>query len=299
MKNSKAILNTNKKTALLVEGGGLRGAYAVGVLRKLYEYGGPDQFDAIYAVSSGVFAASYFAAEQVEDMENTWRDRVHGSRLISFWRVVKGQPILGLDYLIDLFKGAVHLSLDKVFNSRPTIKYILTEYETGIPHYLNAKRPEIFDLMRASAALPCVYTKPIYIDNIRYFDGGHSDPVPIKKVIDDGYTEILAVLTRPKGYDKPPASNLIAKLCLNGSPAAMKVFLNLHEHYNNSMRIIENPGTSVNIVTVRPERLKISRLTRNREIIIGAIEQGKNDAEKIFSKLAVEKRSADIKVQNV
>lgn len=293
--NRKAILDTNKKTALLVEGGGLRGAYAVGVLRKLYEYGGPDQFDAIYAVSSGVFAATYFAAAQVEYMENTWRDLVHGAQLINFWRVFKGQPILGLDYLIDLFKGPVHLNLDRVFNSRPTIKYILTEYETGIPHYLDAKGPEIFDLMRASSALPCVYTKPIYIDNIRYFDGGHSDPVPIKKVIDDGYTEILAVLTRPEGYVKPPASKLIAKLCLGRSPAAMKVFLNLHEHYNKSMRIIENPGISVNIVTVRPNNLKISRLTRSRELIIGAIEQGKVDAEKVFSELTAEKRHANIK----
>jgi predicted acylesterase/phospholipase RssA len=96
-RHNHPIVGSKGKAALLVEGGALRGPYAVGVLRTLHEFGGPNQFDAIVAVSSGVFASTYFAAGQVEEMESTWRNLVHGSQLISFRRRLKGEPILGVN----------------------------------------------------------------------------------------------------------------------------------------------------------------------------------------------------------
>lgn len=276
------IANSGGKSALVVEGGGLRGAYAVGVLRSLYDFGGPEQFDAIYAVSSGVFAATYFAAGQVSEMESTWRDLVHGSLLVNYSNILRGKSVLRLDYLIDLFKGPVKLDLERVFKSRPSIIYNLTNFQTGAPSYFDAKRADIFDLMRASSALPCVYRNPIYIDGDRYIDGGISDPIPVFKAIKDGFSDIVVILTRPRGYEKSRQSYLVANLCLRGSTAARNAFLNAHKMYNKSLRIIESPPSGIRIVAIRPNHLRIHRLTRDRETIIATIEQGKSDAQILF-----------------
>src|SRR5437763_4773634 len=107
---------TRTKVALVVEGGGLRGAFAVGVLRVLLQHFGPEYFDAVFAVSSGVFAATYFVANQGEEMESTWRFRVFGNQLVNHWNWIRRQPVLRLDYLIDLFKGPVKLDVEAVLS---------------------------------------------------------------------------------------------------------------------------------------------------------------------------------------
>lgn len=280
---NNSIMNPEKKSALIVEGGGLRGAYVVGVLRVLHEFGGARQFDSIYAVSSGVFAATYFATDQVEEMESTWRNLVHGSRLVKYVNILKRKPVLDLDGLINMFQGKVKLDLARVYSCKSKIIYVATETDTGRPHYFNAKQPDIFDMMRASSALPCVYSIPVIINGKRFEDGGHSDPIPIVRAIEDGHTDILVILTRPAGYVKPKNPVAIARLCLRRSPATMNAFLSVHSVYNHSMSIVEGAANNdVRIRTVRPSYMNVSRLTRDRRKIIAAIDQGKSDAAVAF-----------------
>ncbi len=127
------------KTALVVEGGGLRGAFPAGVLQVLLARFGPDAFDGIFTVSSGVFASTFFIAGQGAEMEAIWRDRVCGHQLVDHRNWFTGKPVLRLDYLIDLFKGPARLDLGRVMNSRPYLEYVLTDYGTHQPVHVDAK----------------------------------------------------------------------------------------------------------------------------------------------------------------
>jgi len=51
-----------RKTALIVEGGAMRGAWAAGVLAYLEEHG-RRQYDLVYGASSGACSAAYFVAD--------------------------------------------------------------------------------------------------------------------------------------------------------------------------------------------------------------------------------------------
>ncbi|GMU21960.1 MAG: patatin family protein [Phycisphaerae bacterium] len=265
-------------TALVIQGGGLRGAYAVGVLRTLREHLGCNPFDSIVSVSSSVFAASYFVADQIEEMEHTWRNRVHGRQLIRYSRIIRGECMLGLDYLIELFRGPVLLNLERVFQSTTRLYYVLTDYITGLPAYFDAKRPDLFDLMRASSALPRLYRIPVYVDGRPYYDGGHSDPVPVEHALRLGYTRILVVLTSPLHLLMPAPSRLLAYLLLRGSSGARKQFRAVHERHNRALELIQNPPSGVDIQVIAPSALQGSRLTRKRDSIIRTIENGKRDA---------------------
>jgi predicted patatin/cPLA2 family phospholipase len=64
---------TRRTTALIVEGGAMRGAWAAGVLAFLYERG-RRQYDFVYAASSGACSAAYFVAGMYEPALTIWRE---------------------------------------------------------------------------------------------------------------------------------------------------------------------------------------------------------------------------------
>lgn len=246
----------------MVEGGGLRGAFPVGVLQVLLARFGADAFDGIFAVSSGVFASTFFVAGQGAEMEAIWRDRVCGNQLVDHRNWFTRNPVLRLDYLIDLFKGPARLDLDRVLSSRPSLEYVLSDHDTGRPVYVDAKRHDIFDLMRASSALPHIYPLPVRIAGHNYFDGGQSDPIPVQRALAFGATHIVVVRTRPAGYVKKPALPWLARTALQN-------------RYNESVRLIEHPPAGHSIVSFNPTTMFVGRLTRNQRRIAAAIDHGK------------------------
>jgi predicted patatin/cPLA2 family phospholipase len=257
------------KTALVVEGGGLRGAFPAGVLQVLLARFGADAFDGIFAVSSGVFASTFFIAGQGAEMEAIWRDRVCGNQLVDHRNWFTGKAVLRLDYLIDIFKGPARLDLDRVMRSRPFLEYVLSDHDTGRPVYVDAKRPDIFDLMRASSALPHVYPLPVRIAGRDFYDGGQSDPIPVQRAIEFGATHIVVVRTRPDGYVK--------KAALPWLPTTA-----LQNRYNESVRLIAHPPDGQSIISFNPTTMFVGRLTRNQRRIAAAIDHGKDVASQVI-----------------
>jgi len=264
LKKSQAV-----KTALVVEGGGLRGAFPVGVLQVLLARFGADAFDGIFAVSSGVFASTFFVAGQGAEMEAIWRDRVCGNQLVDHRNWFTREPVLRLDYLIELFKGVARLDLDRVMSSRPFLEYVLSDHDTGRSVYVDAKRDDIFDLMRASSALPHLYPLPVRIAGRNYFDGGQTDPIPVQRAIAFGATHIVVVRTRPAGYVKKPAMLWSSRTALQ-------------DRYNETVEFIEHPPAGHSIVSFTPTTMHVGRLTRDRHRIAAAIDHGKEVAGRII-----------------
>lgn len=263
----------------------MRGAYAAGVLRNLHAHYGQNPFSTIISVSSSVFATSFFLTGQVEEMEDTWRNDVHGNRLINYWRCLRGKSVLGLDYLVDLFRGRVRLDVERLIQSRTRLYYVLTDYATGCPQYHDARCPGIFDLMRASSALPHLYRIPVKIGGRYYYDGGHSDPIPLEYALALGYKRILVILTCPVSFRLAPASRALAYFLLPGSAGAREKFRKMHERHNRALDLIQNPPPGVEIQVIAPSAIHSSRLTRSRERIIGAIESGKRDAVDFLARI--------------
>ena len=44
----------------------------------------------------------------------------------------------------------------------------------------------------------------VEINGRRYLDGGTSDPIPVKKALEDGCDRLVVVLTRDRSYQKQP-----------------------------------------------------------------------------------------------
>src|SRR3989344_782179 len=185
------------KRALMLNGGTMRGAFLVGALKVIHEKFGQDYFDVIFSTSVGVFEQAFFASGQIYFMENTWKDYVHGRQLINPHNLFKGKPILDLDYLVDLFQSEKSmLDIEAMKKSKPKLFTFASNYETKQPELIDLKENPIFDVMKATCALPYVYPKKVFVNNKRYVDGFLSSPPVFKKFIHDtlsNYDEVLVV----------------------------------------------------------------------------------------------------------
>ncbi len=88
------------KTALVVEGGGMRGAFSAGVLNA-FGYKGYDQFDLYIGVSAGACnLASHLAGQYDRNFDITMTYSTT-QRFISPWRFLAMGHYMDLDWLCD------------------------------------------------------------------------------------------------------------------------------------------------------------------------------------------------------
>jgi len=117
-------------SALVIEGGGLRGAFSAGVAAELAAAGVP-AFDDIVAVSSGAPTAAYLATGQPEDAVAIWRGYTHGTQLIALRNFVRGRPLMDIDRLVDVFRRVVPLDAPQLARSKSRLWVGLTDCRTG------------------------------------------------------------------------------------------------------------------------------------------------------------------------
>lgn len=192
------------KRALVLRGGTMRGAFLVGSMTKIHELLGPNYFDAIFATSVGVFEQAYFAVGRPDIPESIWRNRVHGNQLINFSNLLFGKPLLDLDYLIKLFQSKEYLlNIDLLSKSQTRLSTFVTNYKTKTPEIMDLRHGPVFDIMRATSAIPFFYPKHILINGERYVDSWVLKEEDFQKFIDENlkkYDEVLIVSAY--SYDK-------------------------------------------------------------------------------------------------
>lgn len=167
--------------SIVAEGGGMRGAYTLGVMDALYSYFKLRKADYLAASSSGTGTLAYYASGQFYPGYHIWTRHVTNPRLISLANIARNKPILDIDYIIDdVFRKKIPLSHRKLKNSKMKLIMPLTNLKTQKAEYFSNKSSEsIFEVLRAAMAVPLLYNKHIEIGGEKYFDGSFSDPVPI------------------------------------------------------------------------------------------------------------------------
>ncbi len=190
------------KRALVLKGGTMKGAFVVGALKAIHNKLEPGYFDAIFSTSVGVFEQAFFASGQVYFMENTWKEYVHGRQLINPFinpfNPLRGRAILDLDYLVDLFQSnKSKLDIPAMKNSPYKLINFVMDYETGEIVAMDLKENDVFQVMKATCALPYAYPKKVMINGRRYLDSWIAPNEKFKKVLEKElaeYDEVIAIV---------------------------------------------------------------------------------------------------------
>ncbi|HUE36570.1 MAG TPA: patatin-like phospholipase family protein [Candidatus Acidoferrum sp.] len=266
------------KTALIVEGGAMRGAWAAGVLAYLHE-SGRRQYDLVYAASSGAFSAAYFVAGMWDAGLTLWREMA--CKVVRKSNLLRRKPIIDLAYLVDhVFRHHAPLSVEALQKAPTQFFIVLTDCLTGEPVYFHACDERVFAALRATSSLAMATRGFDFVDGKPYADGGVADPIPIRRAIADGATDITVVMTHNPAFRLKPVPRWMGKVAYPTFPMVAQIWTaRQNVNYNNALALMREPPAGIRIQVFRPlRRLPVGSFTIERKKIAAALLLGHDDA---------------------
>jgi NTE family protein len=181
-----------QKVALVLCGGGSRGAVEIGFYRALVDMGIP--IDLIVGSSIGALNGAFIAAG------------VSVNEIYELWRRVRFRDLFGLNWslLVNPRKADSiydnrklrrflerHLPARRFEELRMPLTIVATDLETG--ECVRLERGDLIEAVLASVAVPGLLP-PVRIEGRRLFDGGIANNLPFDVAMEKGATVILAML---------------------------------------------------------------------------------------------------------
>ena len=267
-----------RKTALIVEGGAMRGAWAAGVLAYLHERG-RRQFDFVYAASSGACSAAYFVADMWEPGLAIWRELA--CNVVRKTNLLRRKPVIDLAYLVDhIIRTRVPLSVEALQKAPTKFYIVLTDCLTAEPVYFHVHDDRVFAALRATSSMALATRGFDFVDGKPYADGGVADPIPVRRAIADGATDITVVMTHNPDFRLKPVPRWMGKLAYPEFPAVARAWTaRQNVHYNAALDLMKQPPAGIRIQVFRPLRpLPVSSFTIEPKRIAAAMTLGHDEA---------------------
>jgi predicted patatin/cPLA2 family phospholipase len=266
------------KSALIVEGGAMRGAWAAGVLAYLQECG-KKQYDLVYAASSGACSAAYFVADMWGPGLAIWRELA--CNVVRKSNFLRRKPIIDLAYLVDyVIRKRVPLSVELLQKMPTRFFIVLTDCHTGEPVYFQARDERVFAALRATSSMPLATRGFDYVDGQPFADGGVADPIPLQRAIQDGATDITVVLTHNPAFRLKPIPHWMGRLAYPDFPKVAQVWTaRQNVNYNAALDLMKQPPAGIRIQVFRPLRpLPVGSFSVEPKQIAAALILGHDEA---------------------
>ncbi len=258
--------------ALVISGGGSKGAFAVGVLKKLFSDYPALDFDIFVGTSTGslmvglvaikemVMLEKLYTAQKTENivLEGRLGDRIND---VSIFDASPLKELLGKNYTDDKY-NAIKASGKKIFLTTTCLQTGLLEVFTTADDPGEAKDYEVKKVVdaehyrRAVLASACqpVFMQPIKVNinlagdaeqNFQYVDGGVREYAGIQMAIDNGATEIFTILLSPEKEESTDTSefkdlfSILRKTIDIFSDDVGKNDLIIPDQYNEALQYID------------------------------------------------------------
>ena len=271
----------NKKTALIVEGGGQRGVFSFGItdtfINRNY-----DPFDIYMGVSNGVAVLCWYL---IRETDNNLEKMLYAAKgdYLSYKNIFIGKDIIKFHQMYKDGEKMFKPSMEKIKNNLKGKDYIavVTDAIEANAEYYSFGDGEWMPKMIASGTLPILVRTPSLIDGRRKFDGGVADPLPVEKAYEMGAKKIIVIRTYEKKFRrKLKIENYIGALLSREYPKLRKALLVHDKTYNRALDFINNPPSDCEIVQLcPPEKLKSKRDSKNIEILKADYKLGKKVAK--------------------
>ena len=277
----------NKKTALIIEGGGQRGVFSFGItdtfINRNY-----DPFDIYIGVSNGVAVLCWYLIKETDNNLDKMLYAAKGDYL-SYKNIFTGKDILKFHQMYEDGEKMFNPSMEKIRNNLKGKNYIavVTDAINANAEYYSFGDSEWMPKMIASGTLPILVKTPSLIDGRRKFDGGIADPIPVEKAYKMGAKKIIVIRTYEKNFRrKLKLENYIGALLSSQYPSLRKALLEHDKTYNRALDFINNPPHDCEILQLcPPKKLKSKRDTKNIEVLKADYKLGKSVAEEFLNSL--------------
>ena len=198
------------KWALVISGGGAKGAFAVGAIKHLIVERRM-MFDLVVGTSTGALIAPFVVTHEVADLLNIYEN-------VDNQDVLTNRPDLLAFLFSDALNGSGPLTrlinrfvgnparYAKLMASSVELFVAMVNLQTGAVEYTSQHRdprPVLLKSILASASVP-VLMPPVRLGTSQYVDGGVKDLTPFSKAIEEGATHIVAITLSPDASRRRP-----------------------------------------------------------------------------------------------
>ena len=277
----------NKKTALIIEGGGQRGVFSFGITDTFISRNF-DPFDIYIGVSNGVAVLCWYLIRETDNNLDKMLYAAKGDYL-SYKNLFTGKDILKFHQMYEDGKKMFKPSMEKLKNNLAGKEYIavVTDAIEANAEYYSFGDDEWMPKMIASGTLPLLVRTPSLINGRRKFDGGIADPLPAQKAYEMGAKKIIIIRTYEKKFRrKLKFENYLGALLSREYPKLRKALLEHDKTYNRALDFINNPPPDCEILQLcPPKKLKSKRDSKNIEVLKADYKLGKRVAEEYLDGL--------------
>jgi predicted patatin/cPLA2 family phospholipase len=187
------------RVALVIGGGGMRGAYVAGMLRALDRAGLVPAFDEVYGASSGGFSGAAFLTGDAAACAASYPEDLCTEVFINMRRLGTRRPVVALDHLVhDVLGDRKPLAWDRLGRTPAPLRLVATDTADLTAHTLEgmATVADWERALRASAAIPLLSGPPVAFGGRRWVDGSVAEPLAMARALRGGATHVLVLLCR-------------------------------------------------------------------------------------------------------
>jgi len=265
------------KTALVVEGGGMRGIFSAGVLDTFLEQSF-DPFDLYVGVSAGAGNIASHLAGQLQRSFRVYTNLMTRPEFISLAKFVKGGNYMDLDYLWDVIDKEDPLDEAAIFKrNNHNFTAVGTSAETGNALYIQPTPDNCSLVLKSSSAVPFLYRTHLVINGTRIVDGGVADPIPAEEAFRQGARRIVVIRSRPVTYRKDPwLENRLAAFATRDCPGLSQAIFHQPQAYSRCVDFLQHPPNATQVIQIAPPvQLKTGRTTQQRDALLTDYALGK------------------------
>lgn len=252
--------------ALVLEGGSLRCLFTSGVLDVFTEQG--LEFSYVNGVSAGTMSGMNYVSRQKGRMLHVNQEYLHDKRYMGIHSLVKKRLVFDFDFVFgELCDELIPYDYETFYSSPQKFEVVATRCKTGKPEFFEKSEcKEIIQAVRASCSIP-VLSRMETVDRKKYLDGGISLPIAYQRAIDLGYTKVVLILTRHKGYRKKPLTSVkkrVYQRYFGPLPQLLDSLYEVPDRYNRMQEEIDRLEAAGRIFVIRPKYpVEVSRLERD------------------------------------
>lgn len=270
------------KYGVIDVGGGMRASYGAGFFDWCMDNG--VHFDYCIGVSAGsANVVSYLAGQRGRNYV-FYTDYDLREECMGYKNYLKTGSFVDIEYAYGKLSnsdGEYPLDFEAALAYPAEFKVVATNALTGKAHYFDVTdmKQDDYGAIKASSCVPAI-NRPYVVDDVPYFDGGMSDPIPIETCFKAGCDRVVLVLTRPKDFERDPRKDLAAVRILKKEfPEASETMRKRALTYNTELWLAKQYEKQGRVLIVAPDDIGgMKTLKRDRDAIDRLYHKGYEDA---------------------
>lgn len=259
-------MTIDNQTGLVLEGGGMRGIFTVGVLDYLMDcqYWFPYTIGVSAGASNGISYASHQRGRSYFSNIELQQKRSY----IGMSHFLRGHGYIDLDFLFYEYPDRYYpFDFETYRQAKERFVIVTSNCLTGQAEYFEEKDNfhRLIDICKASCSLP-VMCPLSYVDGIPMVDGGVCDSIPVRRAIADGFPKNVIVLTRNQGYRKPDKEFHLPGFIYRQFPELRNQLRLRYKRYNEELDYIDRLEAEGRALVIRPlVPLSVGRTEKNTD----------------------------------